>query len=114
MIIVNDGSNADDTYETAERMADVYTGYVRVVHHSQNMGYGAALQTGLRTALRTEHGLIAFCDADNQFDVESFGTLVSAFRMKTQIWRLAIASCEVTRSDVELWAVSGIGSRAAY
>ena len=80
VIIVNDGSNADDTYETAERMADVYTGYVRVVHHSQNMGYGAALQTGLRTALRTEHGLIAFCDADNQFDVESFGTLVSALQ----------------------------------
>jgi putative flippase GtrA len=80
VIIVNDGSAADDTYETAERMADAYPGAVRVVHHSQNMGYGAALQTGLRTALDAGHGLIAFCDADNQFDVESFGTLLAALQ----------------------------------
>jgi len=80
VIIVNDGSTADDTYETAERMADAYPGAVRVVHHSQNIGYGAALQTGLRTALDTGHGLIAFCDADNQFDIESFGTLLVALQ----------------------------------
>ena len=52
VIIVDDGSAADDTHDTAERMAKVYAGYVRVVHHPQNMGYGGALQTGLRTALQ--------------------------------------------------------------
>ena len=82
VIIVNDGSTADDTYETAERMADVYADNVRVVHHSQNRGYGAALHAGLRAALDTGHGLIAFCDADNQFDVESFGTLIAALHDK--------------------------------
>ena len=82
VIIVDDGSATDDTYETAERMAESYNGYVRVVHHGENMGYGAALQTGLRTALATGHGLIAFCDADNQFDAESFGTLLVALRDK--------------------------------
>jgi putative flippase GtrA len=80
VIIVDDGSATDDTYETAERMAEAHNGYVRVVHHDQNMGYGAALQTGLRTALGTGHGLIAFCDADNQFDAESFGTLLAALQ----------------------------------
>ncbi len=80
VIIVNDGSAADDTYETAERMADAYPDCLRVVHHSHNMGYGAALQTGLRNALDTGHGLIAFCDADNQFDIESFGTLLAALQ----------------------------------
>ena len=80
VIIVNDGSAADDTYETAERMVDVYGGYVRVVHHKQNMGYGSALQTGLRAALGTGYGLIAFCDSDNQFDIESFGTLLVALQ----------------------------------
>ena len=80
VIIVNDGSAADDTYETAERMADAYPSYVRIVHHSQNLGYGAAVQTGLRTALGTGHGLVAFCDADNQFDIESFGTLLAALQ----------------------------------
>ena len=80
VIIVDDGSAADNTYETAEQIADAYAGYVRVVHHHQNMGYGAALQTGLRSALGTGHGLIAFCDADNQFDTESFGTLLAALQ----------------------------------
>ena len=80
VIIVNDGSAADDTYETAERIAGAYPGSVRLVHHSQNMGYGAAVQTGLRTALETGHGIIAFCDADNQFDIESFGTLLAALQ----------------------------------
>ncbi|MGH3217975.1 MAG: glycosyltransferase [Streptosporangiaceae bacterium] len=80
VIIVDDGSTRDDTYETAERMAEAYNGYVHVVHHNKNMGYGAAIQTGLRTALGTGHGLIAFCDADNQFDVESFGTLLTALQ----------------------------------
>jgi putative flippase GtrA len=80
VIIVDDGSAADDTYEIAERMSEAYTGYVHVVHHPENMGYGAAIKTGLRSALGTEHGLIAFCDADNQFDSESFGTLLAALR----------------------------------
>jgi glycosyltransferase involved in cell wall biosynthesis/putative flippase GtrA len=80
VIIVDDGSAEDDTYEIAERMSESYTSYVRVVHHPENMGYGAAIQTGLRSALSTGHGLIAFCDADNQFDSESFGTLLAALR----------------------------------
>jgi glycosyltransferase involved in cell wall biosynthesis len=80
VIIVDDGSAADDTYEIAERMCEAYTGYVHVVHHPENMGYGAAIQTGLRSALGTGHGLIAFSDADNQFDSESFGTLLAALR----------------------------------
>jgi putative flippase GtrA len=80
VIIVDDGSAADDTYEIAERMSELYTGYVHAVHHHENMGYGAAIQTGLRSALGTGHGLIAYCDADNQFDSESFGTLLAALR----------------------------------
>jgi glycosyltransferase involved in cell wall biosynthesis/putative flippase GtrA len=80
VIIVDDGSAADDTYEVAERMSESYASYVHVVHHHENMGYGAAIQTGLRSALGTGHGLIAFCDADNQFDTESFGTLLAALR----------------------------------
>jgi glycosyltransferase involved in cell wall biosynthesis len=49
-----------------------------VIHHDKNTGYGAALQTGIRASLDTGHGLIAFCDADRQFDIESFGTLLAA------------------------------------
>jgi putative flippase GtrA len=80
VIIVDDGSTKDDTFTAAERLADVYPAYVHAVHHTQNKGYGAALQTGIRAALDTGHGLIGFCDADDQFDIESFGTLLAALQ----------------------------------
>ncbi len=80
VIIVDDGSTRDDTPAAADRLADAYPGYVRAVHHTQNQGYGAALQTGIRAALDTGHGLIGFCDADDQFDIESFGTLLAALQ----------------------------------
>lgn len=78
IIIVDDGSTEDDTFEAAEQLALNYPGYVQAVHHSRNKGYGAALRTGFRAALATGHGLIGFCDADDQFEIASFGTLVAA------------------------------------
>jgi putative flippase GtrA len=80
IIIVDDGSAEDDTFEAAEQLAGNYPGYVQAVHHSRNKGYGAALQTGFRAALDTGHGLIGFCDADDQFEIASFGTLLAALQ----------------------------------
>ena len=80
VIIVDDGSTRDDTFETAEQLANAYPAYVQAVHHSRNKGYGAALQSGIRAGLETGHSLIAFCDADDQFDIDSFGTLVAALQ----------------------------------
>jgi putative flippase GtrA len=80
VIIVNDGSTRDDTFGAAEDLALAYPGHVQAVHHPVNKGYGAALQTGIRAALGTGHGLIGFCDADDQFDIASFGTLVAALQ----------------------------------
>jgi putative flippase GtrA len=80
VIIVDDGSTGDDTFGAAEDLALAYPGHVRAVHHPANQGYGAALQTGIRAALGTGHGLIGFCDADGQFDIASFGTLVAALQ----------------------------------
>jgi putative flippase GtrA len=80
IIIVDDGSTGDDTFEAAEQLACNFPGYVRAVHHSRNKGYGAALRTGFRAALGTGHGLIGFCDADDQFEIASFGTLLAALQ----------------------------------
>jgi putative flippase GtrA len=80
VIIVDDGSTEDDTFEAAEQLARHYPGNVRAVHHAKNKGYGAALQTGFRAALDTGHGLIGFCDADDQFEIASFGTLLGALQ----------------------------------
>jgi putative flippase GtrA len=96
VIIVNDGSGKDDTFETAERLARAYPAYVQAVHHPQNKGYGAALQTGMHAALDTGHGLIGFCDADGQFDVESFGTLLAALQVQEAD---LVAGYRIARAD---------------
>lgn len=64
IILVNDGS-ADQTGARADAIA-VGNNRVRVVHHPQNMGYGAALQSGIRAAKKE---LVFFTDGDGQFDI---------------------------------------------
>jgi putative flippase GtrA len=96
VIIVNDGSTQDDTYQAAEQLAQDYPANVLAVHHVGNQGYGAALQTGFRAALDTGHELIGFCDADGQFEIESFGTLLAA--LQSQEADLA-AGYRIVRAD---------------
>src|ERR1700759_3868035 len=71
VIAVDDGSR-DETPDIADRLAAADP-RVRVVHHSTNLGYGAAVRSGLRAA-RFE--LIAFTDGDRQFKVVDLGRLL--------------------------------------
>lgn len=64
IIVVNDGSK-DRTREVAERLARTHS-HVRLVNHERNMGYGAALRTGLTEATKD---YVFFTDADLQFDI---------------------------------------------
>jgi glycosyltransferase involved in cell wall biosynthesis len=63
VIIVDDGS-ADGTAEIADELARKYP-HVRAVHHPINRDYGAALQTGFRSATKD---LIFYTDGDAQYD----------------------------------------------
>jgi glycosyltransferase involved in cell wall biosynthesis len=45
---------------------------VRAVHHPTNLGYGAALRSGLAAA---RYELVAFTDGDRQFQVRDIGRL---------------------------------------
>ena len=63
IIVDNDGS-ADDTAVILDELARTYP-QVRVVHHTVNRGYGAALRTGFATAAKE---LIAYTDGDAQYD----------------------------------------------
>jgi glycosyltransferase involved in cell wall biosynthesis len=63
IIVVDDGS-ADGTAEIADELARTYP-QVRAVHHPVNRDYGAALQTGFRTATKD---LIFYTDGDAQYD----------------------------------------------
>lgn len=88
VIIVHDGS-PDRTGEVADELAERYLN-VRVIHHEQNRGYGAALKTGF-TSAKNEY--IFYTDGDNQFDVREMkkfvalvglSDLVIGFRIRKQ------------------------------
>jgi glycosyltransferase involved in cell wall biosynthesis len=71
IILVNDGSK-DDTGRIADELA-AEDGHIRAVHHPQNMGYGAALQTGIRAAKKD---YVFFTDGDGQFDINEIKLLL--------------------------------------
>jgi len=58
VIVVDDGSS-DNTAEIASRFP------VRLIRHSTNKGYGAALKTGVRAAT---HDIVVTMDSDGQHD----------------------------------------------
>ena len=70
VIVVDDGS-ADSTAEIADELARTYP-QVRAVHHPINRDYGAALQTGSRTATKE---LIFYTDGDAQYDPTELAAL---------------------------------------
>jgi glycosyltransferase involved in cell wall biosynthesis len=71
VILVNDGSR-DRTRPLAEALARQHA-HVRVVHHPENRGYGAALQSGFRHATKE---LVFYTDADRQFDIAEISKLL--------------------------------------
>jgi glycosyltransferase involved in cell wall biosynthesis len=88
VILVDDGST-DQTPHIIDAVA-VADSRVTVVHHPTNLGYGAAIQSGIRTATKT---LVFFTDGDGQFDLNELPPLlplmkeydiVSCFRLNRQ------------------------------
>ena len=71
IVIVDDGSK-DGTPAIADQLAAAHP-RVRTVHHSTNLGYGAALRSGFAAA-RFDH--LAFTDGDRQFKVVDIGRLI--------------------------------------
>ncbi|MHC4326259.1 MAG: glycosyltransferase family 2 protein [Planctomycetota bacterium] len=72
IIIVNDGST-DKTGQIADEIAG-RDGRIKVVHHKHNLGYGAALQSGFKTATKE---LVFYTDGDGQFDINEMPPLLS-------------------------------------
>lgn len=71
IIVVDDGSS-DET----GRIADAIAGRdkrVKVVHHDRNRGYGAALQSGFKAAMKE---LVFYTDGDGQFDMNEMPPLL--------------------------------------
>jgi glycosyltransferase involved in cell wall biosynthesis len=73
IIAVDDGST-DGTGAIADRLAAEHAGVMRVVHHATNLGYGAAVRSGLAAA---RYPLICFTDGDRQFRIADLARLVA-------------------------------------
>jgi glycosyltransferase involved in cell wall biosynthesis len=73
IIAVDDGST-DGTGAIADRLAVTHPEVVRVVHHPANLGYGAAVRSGLAAA---RYPLICFTDGDRQFRVADLARLTA-------------------------------------
>ncbi|MEA3492918.1 MAG: glycosyltransferase family 2 protein [Candidatus Margulisiibacteriota bacterium] len=71
VIVVNDGS-ADKTKEIAEELSR-NDNRIRVVNHEKNLGYGAALRSGLATC---KYEIIFQSDGDNQYDLNEIDRLL--------------------------------------
>lgn len=75
LIVVNDGSS-DGTAATLEKIQKADTA-LRVVTHDYNLGYGAALKTGIRNTLAD---YIVITDADGTYPNERIPDLIETCR----------------------------------
>jgi len=70
IIVVDDGS-CDDTGKIAADFSKHHR-RVRVITHSQNIGYGRSLRDGFATAF---YNYVFFTDSDRQFDLRALGVM---------------------------------------
>jgi glycosyltransferase involved in cell wall biosynthesis len=87
VVIVDDGS-PDRAGAIADELADEHPGIVRVIHHGQNRGYGAALRTAVAAC---RYDWICMVDGDNEYsvsdikkmlEIRQYYPLIIAFRYK--------------------------------
>jgi glycosyltransferase involved in cell wall biosynthesis len=81
VIVVNDGST-DNTAEVLDQLRSQYHPHLRVITHSRNLGYGAALRSGLAAAAKE---LIFYTDGDGQYDPGELGQLLESLSPQTAL-----------------------------
>jgi glycosyltransferase involved in cell wall biosynthesis len=102
IVVVDDGSD-DATGEVARGAG------ARVLRHAVNLGYGAALQTGYKLALREGAELLVQMDADGQHDPKDVPALAApVLRGERDV---VIGSRFLGRGDYEMGALRGAGRR---
>lgn len=79
VIVVNDGSR-DQTAAVLDQLRGVYGERLKVMTHPRNLGYGAALRTGLNAATKE---LVFYTDGDGQYDVGELPALLAKLGSRT-------------------------------
>ena len=72
VLVVNDGSK-DETSLILDRLASELR-FLRVIHHENNLGYGAALISGFTNARKD---FVFYTDGDGQYDVRELHNLLA-------------------------------------
>jgi glycosyltransferase involved in cell wall biosynthesis len=111
IIAVDDGST-DGTAAIADRLAAAHPDIVRAVHHQHNLGYGAAVRTGLAAA---RYPLICFTDGDRQFRVADLARLTARLDTPDANGRApdVVAGFRIKRADPVLRLAYARAYRAA-
>jgi glycosyltransferase involved in cell wall biosynthesis len=71
IVIIDDGS-PDDSGKIADSLSREHS-CIRVIHHPENLGYGAAVRSGLE-ACRVD--FVCMIDGDDEYDVFDFAKLL--------------------------------------
>lgn len=100
VVVVDDGSR-DATAAVARRCG------ATVLRHPFNLGYGAALQTGYKYALRHGFALLVQMDADGQHDPKEIARLLDLVRSGE--CDLAIGSRFLGKGDYRMSALHDLG-----
>lgn len=99
IIVIDDGSK-DKTGDLVKNLSDKDK-RIRLLTHNPNRGYGAALKTGL---YNSKFNLIAFTDADGQFDFREIKNLFSCIT-KADI----VVGYRINRQDPAVRKLFGFG-----
>jgi len=103
IIIVDDGSK-DKTGEIADKLASENK-KIKVIHHSPNRGYGAALKSGMYAA---KFPWIVLIDADGQFDFAE----ITKFFEKQKTTNADVVAGYYLKRGVSLYRI--LGSKLAW
>lgn len=98
IIVVDDGST-DHTSAVLDSLRQQHP-FLRVFHHPHNLGYGAALQSGLRAATKE---LVFYTDGDGQYDVRELGNLLPMLSADIDV----VMGYKIRRADSLLRTITG-------